>query len=526
IDTVVAMVSTPDGTVWAGTHVGMVQVASPPVRYGLESGLRSELVTSLCVGDAGRLWVGTDGGGLSVWLGSRFFTFGPEHGMEEQTVNQMVDDGAGRLWMGGNKGILSVRFQDFEAVLKGERRQVSPEWHGKAQNLFPLPFPYMQAVRARDGRLAFGTNRGFLFITPPPLVPWPQGPEVKIQKILLKGQPSKTGLQNVTLPPDTQHFEVFWTGLNLKWAENIRFRYRMQGMDDAWHEVGSDRRAVFSGLAPGKYVLELGARIGTGPWSDYPTRLHLTSVPVFWETWWFRSLGVTSIMGSAGTLGYLLDRRKRKRLSAKRDQEKAVEAERARIARDLNDHLGGTITQMALYSQLAQSRIPPGSDANEYLERILTSAQSGTRALGEIVWATDPTHDTLASFVSQVAEMVRSFSPNCTRTLLPLALPAIQLSAGVRQHLYLALKEGLNNLHKHASATEIILEVDCQDERLRMVLGDNGCGFEETAPLEFGSDGLKNMRERMQQIGGQMTVESRSGQGTALTFMVPLNRLS
>ncbi|MDB6069808.1 MAG: Histidine kinase [Verrucomicrobiales bacterium] len=516
----------PDGDVWMGTYGnGMLKLGKPGSPLETGQGLRSKFIVRTYTDGVGRLWVGSESGGLAILKGGKFFNFGPEQGVDVQTVNQILDDGAGRLWVGGNRGIFSLRMADMEAVLRGEQQKLSPEWMGTQKNASPNPCPIMSPVKAKDGRLAFGTNRGFLLLTPPPLLPWPQGPPVKIEKVLLMGQPVAKTAPELTLTPEARHFEVFWTGISLKWAENMSFRYRIKGGNDVWHEVGNERRAVFGGLAPGDYVLELSARIGTGPWSEDLTRLHITSVPVVWQSWWFPGAMALATATFIAACAYLVFRGQRKKLAAWSAQEKAIETERVRIARDLHDHLGATISEMAIYSQIAQSKVEAGSAANNYLERILKAAQSGARALGEIIWATDPAHDTLTSFVSQVAEMVRASTPHSTRTLLPLELPPIQLSAPVRQHLYLALKEALNNLHKHASATEITLEVDCREEYLRIVLGDNGCGFEPGAAPAFGSDGLKNMRDRLEQVGGKMTVETHPGQGTALTFAVPLKCL-
>lgn len=521
-----AMARTPDGMVWgATTGRGVRKVGEKAYFLGREAGLRSNTVVALHVDGRGRLWAGTVGGGLSVLRQGRFFTFGLEEGLVEETVNQITDDGL-RLWIAGNKGIFSLTFADLDAVLEGRERQVAPLWLARGEHLYSTPLPPMTPAKSAEGVLAFGTNRGFVLVHPTPLPAAPPAPEVRIQSILMDETPADAGAKDLRVPPGTGRLQVDWTGLALNLADRLRFRYRMAGHEDAWRDARQERRAVYGGLPPGDYVFEVAARVGAGAWNPHPARFSVRVIPFFWQTWWFRGLAMAVPLGMAVGFGYLLQRRKRQALAAQLAQVQAVEAERHRIARDLHDHLGGPMTEMALYSQLAQAKLAGNAEVTQYLERILQTAQHGARALGEIVWATDPAHDTLSSFVKQVVEMVKTSSPLCHRMLVPSELPPVQLSAAVRQQLYLTLKEALNNIHKHAGATEITLRISCQGGALNMALEDNGCGFDPSVEPPFGSNGLKNMKERLTQAGGKLTIESKPGAGTAVVLTVPLDRLA
>jgi signal transduction histidine kinase len=219
--------------------------------------------------------------------------------------------------------------------------------------------------------------------------------------------------------------------------------------------------------------------------------------------------------------------RKYRRKLALLQQQHAVERDRARIAKDIHDDVGAGLTQITLLTELAR-REPGQTDA--HLERISQSARKLTKAMDEIVWAVDPQHDTfegLMDYVSAYAEdFLRVAGIRC-RMDLPVALPAIRVDAELRYHLFLALKEALNNIVKHAQATEVWLRLKLAADSFTLTVADNGRGL--TAPgagpapngtrLAAGS-GMENLKKRLAAVGGDCTVASRPGQGTRVTMTV------
>jgi signal transduction histidine kinase len=211
------------------------------------------------------------------------------------------------------------------------------------------------------------------------------------------------------------------------------------------------------------------------------------------------------------------------------EQQHAIERDRARIAKDIHDDIGAGLTQITLLSELAR-REP--EQAVAHLDRISGSARQLTRAMDEIVWAVDPQHDTfngLMDYISAYAEdFLRVAGIRC-RMDLPNELPAIGVEAELRYNLFLALKEVLNNIVKHAHATEVWLRLRIEPKSFTLVVEDDGCGLPtartgETAAgagdrIASGS-GLLNLENRLAAIGGRCVVTSAPGGGTRAEMTV------
>jgi ribose transport system permease protein len=214
-------------------------------------------------------------------------------------------------------------------------------------------------------------------------------------------------------------------------------------------------------------------------------------------------------------------------LSSPPHSQQVVERERVRIARDIHDEIGASLTQIALLSELAKSDLAKPEQAKGHLDEVFSTAQSLTRALDEIVWAVNPAGDTLEHFAAHLCAFAPRFlhaaGVSC-RLDVPDELPSIQLPASVRHHLHLAVKESLHNIAKHAQATEVWLRLKLAPGTITLILEDNGRGFQPSSDSIPGADGLGNLRNRMGEIGGSFGQQSQSGRGTITTLIAPLNQ--
>jgi len=207
-------------------------------------------------------------------------------------------------------------------------------------------------------------------------------------------------------------------------------------------------------------------------------------------------------------------------------EEHAVEQERARIARDVHDNLGASLTQIALLSELAQTNFHQPAQARGHVDDIFRFAQALTRSVDQIVWTLNPVNDTLPRFCAFASEFAQDFLQaagiSC-RLSLPESWPDIRLSPTLRHHLFLVEKEALSNVLAHAAATTVRLSMSLEGGRLRMVISDDGQGFDMTAVGKTrlgGGHGLQNMRARLNQLKGTIEITSTPGQGTTVTVEV------
>jgi signal transduction histidine kinase len=203
----------------------------------------------------------------------------------------------------------------------------------------------------------------------------------------------------------------------------------------------------------------------------------------------------------------------------------ALELERTRIARDLHDSLGSTLSEISLLSSIAQSSAQPTRD----LWKIEQRARECVEALEDIVWATNPQADTVRSFIDHASRFATEFLTTAGIRITisaPQEIRSGKMQAAVRHNVFLAFKEALNNVVKHARATEVRIAFDRRDDRLGVLVSDNGLGTcpRENAGGADGSEchGLRNMRTRLTSVGGLATVESHPDQGTRIRFEIPL----
>jgi signal transduction histidine kinase len=249
--------------------------------------------------------------------------------------------------------------------------------------------------------------------------------------------------------------------------------------------------------------------------------------PYFWQTYWFMTaMGALFACGLAWSVRKATLRRLNRKLM-RLEQEHAFERERGRISQDIHDELGANLTTIGLLADMGARHQANPEALTRDLTQISATARATARAMDAIVWAVNPQNDSLDHFANYVGQFARDFfRPTAIRTRLdvPTTLPAHPMSAQVRHNLFLAIKEALNNVARHAEATEVRLALHMTDNVVRVTVEDNGKGL-PTGPRSEGQDGLANMRSRLEKLGGVFAIETASGGGTRLVFSVPLPKL-
>jgi signal transduction histidine kinase len=209
------------------------------------------------------------------------------------------------------------------------------------------------------------------------------------------------------------------------------------------------------------------------------------------------------------------------------ERQRVLEEERSRIARDLHDDLGASLTQIRFLSEVNSSN-PMVSDATRtHLKQVSEKTHQMVVSLDEIVWAVNPANDSLASLAAYLCHVAREFFENSgmnCRLEVDSALPKMALNSELRHNLCLSVREALNNSAKHSQATELWLRIRWQQQCLQITIEDNGCGFADS-PTGEGKDGLANIRRRLERIGGQFVCHSQVNAGTTYVMTVPLPQI-
>ncbi|MEY4246349.1 MAG: hypothetical protein RLZZ245_3934, partial [Verrucomicrobiota bacterium] len=527
-ESIKAILEEPDGTLWLGTRGnGLLRRKDGEwTRFGRDSGLLSEVIRSLYLDPAGRLWVGSDGGGLALLRGDRFISATTREGLPSDTISQMILGADGRLWLGTHNGLAVLNSDVLQEMEKDKPHDLRPLLINRSDGVPSDVFTIVPPLITGDGRFAFATLHGFIRLRPEDFLPDKNRPPVFIESIMANGNSMPPNHEKITLPPGTDGLQIEFSGLFFKDPDRLRFRNRLVGLEQEWNYTGVLRSAVYRNLEPGNYRFEVEASTGNGLWSEQPASVGVEITPYFWETTSFKIAG---IILSAGIVAWIVRSRERRR-SRRRievlERRQAVDAERARIARDLHDDVGSGLTQMALRSQLVERNLTKNpARAVNHLNVIFSTAEGMTRALDEIIWAVNPSHDTLANFISFLASFTQNYAEGAglrCRFDVSDSIPQIAMPQTVRHHLYLACKEVLHNVVKHAAATEVTLSVTADGRECIIIISDDGAGFiEKTGAV--GEDGLLNMTDRLRQIRGSCSRRSNPGEGTTVEFRIPMD---
>jgi len=495
-------------------------------RYGREEGLLSEVIRTLCVDAENRLWVGSDGGGLSLMQGEHFVCVTSAEGLPSDTISQIFFDATGRLWLGTHEGMAVLDHDDLAKIYSGEPDVLHPLVLNEADGLPSAEFTIVPPVKCADGAVAFATIDGFVRIIPGAIKKNSDRLSTFVESVVADGVLYSLESGVVTLPPGTKRVEIEYSGFLFDGLKSVEFRNRLAGIEEDWATVGARRGAEYRNLGPGSYRFEVEASNGNGLWSEAAATVNIVIKPYLWQRLWFQVL--VFLAGVAVVVGFVRTREKRKtrRALEAMQRRQAVDQERARIARDLHDDVGASLTQMGLQSQLAERNLEQRPErATAHLEEIFTTARDTARSLDEIVWAVNPGNDVFDNFVLFLSSLVQDFADVAglrARFEFPAEdLPGLPVASMTRHHVYLAFKETLHNVVKHAKASELTFKVELEGDHCRLSLKDDGRSMEGSTRL-LGGKGLENLEQRLRSINGIYVCKRVPGEGTRVVLDFPL----
>lgn len=543
-----------NGTLWIGTWHGLYQVNGKVLRSRTaKDGLPDEAVHRVFRDAGGTLWVATQsgvarakpgqdafasvtvprGGGVraavifeapigTIWLGSasglarisggRPALITTAQGLPENWVGAAERDTMGNLYLGQLGGLTRVGLQDLLAVADGR----SPELKTVASypSLDGLPggdptaWPHPWSFRDPKGMLWFAMAHGVSMVDPSRPPRTAHAPLVKLEQLLVDGAPLPRTASPV-IGAEAQRVELQYTGVDLSNGPGVRFRYRLDGFDTTWVDAGAQRVASYTRLGPGRYRFRVSARARNGEWSlaESATEFQVLA-PVYRRPWF---IGLATLAGAL-----LLWSAHYARL---RTRSAAIQAERTRVAREIHDSLLQGFGGIALQLHAVSTRLALRPDQQPLLDRVLALIDRTLTQARTTVWEmrlddsgqTDLSVDCAAAADRILAESettIRIVQHGRTR----------QLSPKSRAACLRIVEEALTNVRKHAAASEVIVDFDYSWRRLRLSVTDNGRGVDLLRAREHpGHWGLVGMQERASQIGGRLSLDSTSGNGTIVS---------
>jgi signal transduction histidine kinase/ligand-binding sensor domain-containing protein len=535
-----AIVQDRQGAIWFGmTGGGLGVIRHGAVRqFRKASGLVSDFIQCLHLDNDDSLWIGTAGGGLTRLKKEQFAVINAAQGLPNNVICDIEDDGHGNFWFSSHGGIFCVSKTNLNACADGLPNSVQAIVYDKSDGLPTLECSggsQPAGCMTSDGRIWFPTSKGLVAVDTRDRIFNQLPPPVVIEDLLVNEQSVvKGGLEGAVMriPPGGNRVEFRYTGLSLAAPEKVKFKYRLEGLESHWFEAGTKRVANYTYIPPGHYAFHVTACNNDGVWNEAGKTLAIIVLPYFWQTWWFRLLSAVCLAAAVGGSVLVEMQRRMRRKLAWIERERAVERERARIARDIHDELGASLTRITMLSQPAGTDQDRAKSAWE-LDQIHDTALGLTNAMDEVVWAVNPKNDTLDSLAAYLGTYAQDFLAAARircRLDIPLRLPPWPLTSETRHNLFLAFKEALNNAVKHAGPAEVRISLLMEPGGFSLQIEDTGCGFSiETveSTLLPSSDrpasgrGLGNMRQRLTDIGGNCDIVSVPGKGTAVRLVVP-----
>jgi signal transduction histidine kinase/ligand-binding sensor domain-containing protein len=547
-----ALAEDAEGNIWAGAgdgtlyRIGSNHVAS----FRAADALAGQPIWSLLADRNGVVWVGTFRGGLLRFYDGKFARYTTKDGLPDDVICQILDDGEGRIWAGTKQGIFHADKAELNAFALGRAGGINCTAYGRYDGLPSLECSdsYQPAAwRTRDGRLLFATLKGVVSVRPGEVAVNSLPPPVVIEGATVDGQEQRpevmtdslqrhgpTAMRRLVVAPGKQQVKIQFTGLSFVSPDRVRFKYKLEELDREWSEPGPVRSAQYNFLPPGEYHFQVQACNNDGIWNQTGATLALVVQPQFYETWMFKGIAVFAGLALVVIAVRRIFVRRLRRQLEQLERQQAIERDRARIAKDIHDDLGAGLTHIALLSELARRDTP--QEMPNHVSQISDMARELTRNMDEIVWAVDPQNDTLESlitYVSKFAQEYLSVAGIRCRLDVPAELPPYVLPAEVRHNLFLAIKEALNNVVKHAHATEVWLRLVVRPLSFCVIVEDNGCGLASgngqangvaaAHPGRISSGhGRLNMERRLVIIGGRCVIHSQPATGTRVEMNVDL----
>lgn len=462
------------------------------------------------------LWIGTLGEGIIILdtASGKTFSITEKNGLPNNTIYSMLRDPQGALWMSTNKGI--TRFLPPADLQKtnGTHFNTFTVEDGLQGNEFNTGAYHTGA----NGLLYFGGSDGLNWFDPLKYTGVAPSAPVVITEATINNEPLKE--DTAITYKNTLHLAWHQNSLSFNFAaldfvapRKFSYYYQLYPYDKNWIEAGNRNYAAYTNIPPGKYTFRVKAGEQTIGSKDPDGLLTIIITPPFWKTWWFITLLILALV----TLLYLLYRYRINQLIA-------MQKVRNRIASDLHDDIGSTLTNISILSELSRQKLGQQGEAAVFLSRIAEEVNNSSQALDDIVWSINTNNDTLEQTVARMRRYAAEIfdGANIHYTLsLDEHFAQRKLNMEQRRDCFLLFKEVINNIYKHADARQVTIRVWLESNQLYMTIEDDGKGFDPGQVTH--RNGLKNMRQRVDKWKGRLQVQSAPGKGTHTIISFPVS---
>lgn len=494
-----ALMEDRDGNIWIGGAHSMLAIIRPGVDHAetiaLDPSLQGRTIRSLMQDDAGTVWAGTSRGELVKIAGDTVLSVETDPLLHFTTIWSMSED-RDQIWLGTAKGLFLYQKSS------GDISMPSGTIRGIAV--------YSACITASGRITAVSEEGGHFFEVRPPSVP-ETAPDIFITSFTVNGIPVDP-TSTLELSSEENTCSIEYIGLTFTKQRALQYEYTLVPSDDGVKHITPHRAVTFASLSPGTYRFTVQAVTVRGAGSPSSASVSFTILPPVWKRWWF----ITGVSFLCGMLAISAYRYRVNRLLE-------VERLRSRIAMDLHDEIGSTLSGISVMSELLKNEYGTHTERTmNMLDRIGVSSRRMMDAMNDIVWTLNPQHDTMEEFISKVRMVAGEiFEPRgIAYTITVPPPPGPVLAMDPRRQMFLIIKESLHNIGKHSGCTAAEIDITVTGRTLKVRIVDNGKGFELNDT--DGGNGLKNMRRRAAAMNALLAIRSSAGNGTSVQVEYPL----
>jgi signal transduction histidine kinase/ligand-binding sensor domain-containing protein len=499
------------------------------VEKTLPPGAQNTQLHTLFTDGENRVWLGTTNG-LLLWRdGEEPRLLTQDDGLPDNIINQIVADNQGRLWVSSRRGIFHVSIKQLLETADGRgRKTANATLFGRNDDLAGISGMVGRqpmAWKGGDGRIWFATYRGVVGFNPADSRGKPGPIPLHIDEVRVNGGaialPDESPLH---IGPGVTQLDLHFAALDFAAPERTRVRRMLEGFDVDWNNATSELFCTYPNLQPGRYTFRIEATNDDGGASHAETTLVIIVAAAWWQTVWFRATLALVCVALIAWIARKVSNRLLKQRLRRLEHEHALERERTRIARDLHDELGGRVTKIGCIADRLIHEDAP-APAKQLARNLITQSRYLVEDLHGIVWTVNPQNDSwqrLAAYIVRHAQRHLAGTPILCTADGAGAIPELPITPEARHNILSIAKEVLNNILKHSQATRATITMSVENEHFRMVISDDGRGFDPSAPETNEGNGLSNMRTRMAEIDGHVDITSRPGTGVTITIDSPL----
>lgn len=496
-NTILGAVEGDDGSMWIATYGGVSRYFEGEVEnFTIQEGLPNNAVMMVIKDDIGRIWASTFGG-IAWFDGLKFQSITTEDGLPNRVCYFIQQSNDSSFWIGTNNGVVKFDSKKYFSDNPGDREQ-SFQLITVEQGLVADEMNVGAVYEDSNGHLWFGTVEGVSHFFPENYKGNPLPPKVKIDQVITSGRVQR-GVKHFNLDFDQNFVEVEYSGINFTAPNQVVYEYKMEGVDPVWQRTMS-RVVKYPSLPNGEYTFSIHARNTNGTWSDEKSEISFSVKAPFWMQWWFITLVVLILVG---IIWLFYNYYKARKLVD-------IERIRVRIASDLHDDVGASLTEVALQSDFLQaSKIDP--EFKQSLEQIGKQCRKIVTSLDDIVWSIDARNDTVGDLTDRMQDYIlnvlepKNFQVNYDFDDLKMEN---KLEVPVKENLYLIFKEAVNNISKYSNGDKVDISMKAVNGEFRFKVHDNGTssnGAKKTG------HGLRNMDMRAKRIDSDIEVSTENG---------------